>query len=1268
MDSTPRLRSAFPSTPQSRDGARQNGAVSTPLKPFPTKLPPAPSKSQKKAGSSPLIPVNTLDAASQRLIVFSFYTILWIWRFSDFYRLVSDDTESLWLFMKWVAIDGTFLFGLPTLRVPWLEWSSTMMTVLFVLHAVLDAMLMFKIGFPITFWFAAAARALFDTEMAIDEKPVKASHFDSASLILGKQVIHILPEGSALLNPNRESFCLGGPKYSIELPIQINQTNPVLIELERIDFETAENETIIIKSSEIKKLRSKALGGKKALDPSSPVLLRYPVKKTGRYVFQKIIDESKLEVRPRPSEVMVVTCPQARVLPASANKCRGELSDISLEVYGTPPLQVKYRKMVNDNPVAASFQSIQPEDFVSPFTKKQSPLLTKSGEADFSWARAQKVVVPVSEQLFSSGRWSYAIEEVTDVLGNVVSYATHLDDLEKPKAKLPEVLQVFTVHERPRIYFSNKFAQGGCDQQHPLKVQKGDWKSLPILFDSNGKGTIQDTPHTVEYLFTPEASVLQNGEHNPEAQKLLKHDFKNNFDRLHVSESGLYSLKSVSTKFCSGEVVEPATCMLENPPEPEVAITATNITDKCAGNPVGLTLDMDFVGTPPFTLKYMVQKMGWKDPVWKTVEVSGLRGQVTLTPEEAGHYVYTFAVISDKYYDRLSIFERIEQTVKPTASAKIDPAGLPKSLCIHERAIFKVKFFGEGPWTLGYELVHSGSRKRQKIENIVDDLYTIRTDPLESGGEYTIALTSVKAAGCEVVLKEGFTFSVRHQRPKGGFAEIDGKRVISTLENKRVEIPMRLTGEAPWRIDYRNTDDPDRGPLSYIASSANAVLPVPDRGTYQLINVRDVHCPGFVDENANRFTVNWIKRPELVLSETPTLELAHGKFTKKEVCEGDEDYLELAFNGSPPFELKYEEHAKPDQGSKSLRKKQVSAALGVASIQLETTKAGTYEYRFSEVSDSNYDSDPKRSKAVVVQQRVNPRPSARFSNPGKIYSFCTVEESADEIVPVTFTGVPPFYLEVELKHAGTPKPDVLNFPNIPNNAHSLRIPHRYLHQGHSHLSIRKVRDSRGCQNKLDPAITPRVQISVHDAPTIAPMDSKLDFCVGERLSFRLTGAPAFSVFYTFRGADRKATSAGNTFRRMAESPGVFTITGVSDAASDCKASVEITKNIHPLPSVRISKGRETVVDIHEGGEAEILFEFTGTPPFEFTYTRSENAKRGRKAAVLETRTERTSEFSHSVKASEEGTYEVTSVRDKWCTVSKTGSDETNRKGQKLLLG
>ena len=114
-------------------------------------------------------------------------------------------------------------------------------------------------------------------------------------------------------------------------------------------------------------------------------------------------------------------------------------------------------------------------------------------------------------------------------------------------------------------------------------------------------------------------------------------------------------------------------------------------------------------------------------------------------------------------------------------------------------------------------------------------------------------------------------------------------------------------------------------------------------------------------------------------------------------------------------------------------------------------------------------------------------------------------------------------------------------------------------------------------------------------------------------------------FTPSREIQRKAKHTNTNFRRIAEKPGVFTITAISDKASECKARTEITKIIHEMPSVKISKGRQVEVDIHEGGEAEIQFEFWGTPPFEFTYTRSTNAKKGHKSQVLETKHERSEE-------------------------------------------
>jgi nucleoporin POM152 len=147
MTSTPRLRSAYPSTPARNPDEAPDGVASA------SPLPGTSAGGDTGTDSdAPLIPFSILDAPTQRLYVSAFYLGLTAWRLYDYSRLVASESDSLWLFMKWVAIDGVFLYGLPGLKVPWLEWSNSTVTVLFLLHAILNGMLMFRIavGFPIS--------------------------------------------------------------------------------------------------------------------------------------------------------------------------------------------------------------------------------------------------------------------------------------------------------------------------------------------------------------------------------------------------------------------------------------------------------------------------------------------------------------------------------------------------------------------------------------------------------------------------------------------------------------------------------------------------------------------------------------------------------------------------------------------------------------------------------------------------------------------------------------------------------------------------------------------------------------------------------------------------------------------------------------------------------------------------------------------------------------------------------------------------------------
>lgn len=62
---------------------------------------------------------------------------------------MEEGTTSLGLFLKWMLIDSGFLFGVPYLRIPWLEWSEMTSTLACCVLLVLNGMLMFRI--PVRF-------------------------------------------------------------------------------------------------------------------------------------------------------------------------------------------------------------------------------------------------------------------------------------------------------------------------------------------------------------------------------------------------------------------------------------------------------------------------------------------------------------------------------------------------------------------------------------------------------------------------------------------------------------------------------------------------------------------------------------------------------------------------------------------------------------------------------------------------------------------------------------------------------------------------------------------------------------------------------------------------------------------------------------------------------------------------------------------------------------------------------------------------------------
>ena len=1195
-NSTPRLRSAFPSTP--RTDSRPYFANSGLPRNYPT---PQSSKTSTASEASPpirqtvirggipgqdtLIPSDVADAATQRLYTGAIYVALFAWRLYDWYR-VTDDLDSTWLFLKWLGIDAIFLVCLPAFRIPWLEFSFTTTVTFWLLSAVMNAVLMYHIWIPLDVFIASIVKVAYDRELSISEHRVKpADIIHNSSIILGKQIIQILPEGSAVLNPEKIPLCLGETTSSVNLPIRINQTTPVLIELLRYDLETSASEVITINAKQARQLKRQADKEHHKSDKISPRTLLYSTRKTGLYQLQRVVDESKLEVRKRTTETLVVTCPRASISAARTDRCTGDLSEVSLNVTGVAPFKVKYSKRINKQQASSNVQSIQPSEFETPLSPEQdSQTLVDSQNINLDWAKPRSVSVAINELLSLNGTWSYTVEEVEDGCGNKVGYTS--DSGAGPESGSRQ--QSVTVHHRPRVFLS------GCDAQTFLKVAKGDSVSLPVRLRDPGQLSSDDWPLKVKYSFTPD---VDSGIPAIESYGFA---FSNERSLPRINRAGKYSIESVDSKFCAGEVTEPSLCLLFNPPQPDLAIQADDISDKCAGNPIGLTVNLDFTGSPPFKVKYSVSHHGYLE--YQTVEFKGLRGQVDLKPRSAGSYTYQFLEVQDKVYGKASLEDRklvLNQDVKPPASATFADGSGPIKSCLDQAAVLNVKLVGEAPWDLEYELVHGGKRKKFNVRS-ENDIYTIATPPLSEGGEHSIVLTSVQdKSKCKTSIREERHIDVRPEQPRASFGDIEGRRYVLALEGKAVKLPLRLKGVPPWNVEVSNLGTPSSAAVKHTLWDANAAIPVDHAGIYEVISVHDT-CPGIADSNANTFEVAWVGRPTLSIRD-PTVQSAGKDANRKPaVCVGDESTVGLAFSGNPPYHLKYQQKSELLKGPAAVSNKQISAAVGSTSVQMDTAKAGEYTYTFSELSDDRYAHDRKRFQPLTIRQQVYALPSARFSHPGTTYRYCKNEDGGEQNIPITLDGSPPFSMEIGIMHHGSPKPDIVRLSDILSNSFSWNMVRRGLDLGTHSISIRKAKDSRGCEQIIedDPSA---VRVMVSDPPTILPLESHTDYCVGEHVSYSLSGQPPFDVFYRFQGRERKARASTTTFRRIAEQPGEFTITALSDNASGkCKAEKNITKIIHPMPTIKISKGKTSVVDIHEGGDVELLFEFTGTPPFEFT--------------------------------------------------------------------
>jgi nucleoporin POM152 len=494
-------------------------------------------------------------------------------------------------------------------------------------------------------------------------------------------------------------------------------------------------------------------------------ILPFRVSEIGAYKLERIVDKSGNEVRLYRSEAIVVECPTAEI--SSFNEyeghfCHGETDALRIHVRGVPPLHVTYTRDVNGHSVTIPIDSIKPESFMTPLLAGDTNQQVLK-EVDYSHAMAQPVTLTYPLALDAIGVWRYVLTNVHDALGNRVDFED-----------APPGYSI-TVHEKPKVSLR------GCSEDNPIKVLKGRDTNLYFNVQSTEAGPFHIT-------------LGYSADTHGDTPGIETHELIHRRDSLSVTEPGLYTIVNISSKYCTGDVLTPQSCLVITPQEPTLQIEWSPLKDHCSGT-VGVTADLTFIGEPPFYLSYRTISKTTNQQEIKRIKVDRTRHQMDFKPEVAGTYQYAFTSLDDVNYRGLELSGETytsTATVHPLPGVKFIDVD-PRKTCIGSSLNVPLRMIGSGPWNLTYDIVE-GNGKRTSFTTTVEDKETILGLPeFQRGGKGTVSLRSVvDGGGCKVQLgEEDLVVDVRREKPSAGFY----KGSHTARDGDVVKIPLRLTGD-----------------------------------------------------------------------------------------------------------------------------------------------------------------------------------------------------------------------------------------------------------------------------------------------------------------------------------------------------------------------------------------------------------------------------------------------------------------------------------------
>ncbi|CAO0793001.1 unnamed protein product [Mucor circinelloides] len=1177
-----------------------------------------------------LIPATRMEFPTQRLWAFSIFVLLQALKAADFWRayMAAYPDQHSGLLIKWWFIDFIYLLALYFAQIPWLQFSLLKTLLLSAFLCWIDFLVftapIYGFGFVLfrgIFGEAAVKKVIVSRGQLANVNKI----VHNSSHILGAHTLHILPYGTAKLNPSDEVYCLSTNeigKKDIYIPIILNNTTPRSILVSRLDFDTG----LTTVNEHTGKNIQRATEINHAKEGVEYYYIR--IRKPGAYKIDQIVSKQGVSIRLDNKQAFVFTCPYAHIKPVPATDyCTGDTENLHFQVMGVPPLDVYYtRKTDNNNVKKLELNRIQPDGFKSPLLRRingpktiEPSLFSVKPDSDYTWAAVKELDVSLNLTLETASMQEYQLSKVRDGAGNEID----LSNLAS---------QSLQVHRRPAVNF-------GCSQKEPMNLLVGE-KSVQLPLDVQGSG-----PFNLEYKFAGDADHVYKA-------KLKPHE-----KSIQVSTPGEYSLVSISDKFCQGEVKFPSSCLVAQPQPPTAKLHHTAIPSECAGdNEIGMKFVAELVGTPPYTLEYTITKHNGraKQVVDRKREVIDRSRHIfSYLPSSSGEYTYEFTTVDDRHYKKRALnIPPIKQVVHPQPDAKFRPKNRRVRTCLNEDLTVDVDLRGTPPfklkWTVGSQMYG---------DYIESEIYTMKLPAFDIAGQHVVSLVNITDAnGCTKELEaRDYTVDVRRDRPTAFFlTDNEPVRTVEVTEGSSVKLPIGLTGEGPWTVSYYNVEAGERSLVTRRFDNANAEIEVRNVGHYDLLRVDDAICRG--DVLKPQFLVKWLDKPSLSIPKDQAVDIGRNIFERTAVCQHASDSIDIEFNGSGPFYCLYKEYRASIGGIRSHYQGQdeITAGSKRVHLPLKTREPGKYRYVFEKIADQHY-TDPFSIDKLEVHQIVHATPTVKFSKSRKDRTLCVGEtlSSADmDPIYLEFTGVAPFKAEVHVR-LDSEKYGRIHQIESSTTKYKLNLDDELKVAGNYKISLKSVDDANGCGAEVTDSET--ISVKALEIATISSIDTCDDVCVGDSIDYSLFGVGPFTVQYLFNGRNEIAKAHSSKLSLLADKPGNITVVSVGDQRNKCKSYPKnLTKQIHEIPSSYVSGGKDVVESVEEGDMVDVTIDLIGTPPFDFEWRRyklvwDDRNKQHYKGAVLESHNVyNQKEHQYIIRTSTEGIIELASIKDRYC--------------------